>query len=460
MIPKPVLSHINDSQARYLADLIEFLRIPSISMYSSYAGDVRKAAQWALDRAQRLGFTGALYETPGHPVVYAELCPHKDAPTLLIYGHYDVQPAEPLEKWLTPPFEPAVRDGAVYARGATDDKGQLFTYFMAIESILSAEGELPLNVKLFLEGEEELGSPNMDAFCTAHREMLKADYVAVSDGSKFEKHLPAIEYGLRGLVYMQLDVQGPACDIHSGVYGGAVANPAQALVAIIRTMRDDKGHVLIPGFYDRVRAIEPWEREQLAALPLNEESIKTLLGVDRFVPEEGFTFLESTWARPTCEINGIWGGFQGEGSKTIIPASAGAKVSMRLVPDQDPLEIMRLFEEHVRKVTPPGVTVTITAHAHSGPVIVSRQSDAILAAEKSLTYAYGRKPVFVRSGGSIGVVVTMKEQLGIEEVLLIGWGNPEDGEHSPNEHFSLDDFYRGTLAVAALMYELGERKAP
>lgn len=428
-------------------------------MYSSYAGDVRKAAQWALDRAKRLGFTGTLYETPGHPVVYAELCPHKDAPTLLIYGHYDVQPAEPLEKWQTQPFEPTVRDGAVYARGATDDKGQLFTYFMAIESILSSEGELPLNVKLFLEGEEELGSPNMDAFCMEHREMLKADYVAVSDGSKFEKHLPAIEYGLRGLVYMQLDVQGPDVDVHSGVYGGAVVNPAQALVEMLRTMRDDKGHVLIPGFYDRVRAIEPWERKQLASLPLNEESIKSMLGVDRFVPEEGYTFLESTWARPTFEINGIWGGFQGEGSKTIIPAGAGAKVSMRLVPDQDPLEIMRLFEQHVKAVTPPGVTVKITAHAHSGPVIVSRQSDAILAAEKSITYAYGHKPVFVRSGGSIGVVVTMKEQLGIEEVLLIGWGNPEDCEHSPNEHFSLNDFYRGTLAVTALMYELGERKA-
>ncbi len=220
-------------------------------MYSSYAGDVRKAAQWALDRAKRLGFTGTLYETPGHPVVYAELCPHKDAPTLLIYGHYDVQPAEPLEKWQTQPFEPTVRDGAVYARGATDDKGQLFTYFMAIESILSSEGELPLNVKLFLEGEEELGSPNMDAFCMEHREMLKADYVAVSDGSKFEKHLPAIEYGLRGLVYMQLDVQGPDVDVHSGVYGGAVVNPAQALVEMLRTMRDDKGHVLIPGFYDQ-----------------------------------------------------------------------------------------------------------------------------------------------------------------------------------------------------------------
>ncbi len=429
-------------------------------MYSGYADDVRKAAQWALDHAKRLGFTGTLYETPGHPVMYAELCPYQDAPTLLIYGHYDVQPAEPLDKWVTPPFDPSVRNGAVFARGATDDKGQLFTYFMAIESILSSEGALPLNVKLFLEGEEEIGSPNMEAFCRDHKQLLSADYVAISDGSKFAKHMPAIEYGLRGLVYMQIDVQGPAVDVHSGVYGGAVVNPAQALVDILHTMRDDKGHVLIPGFYGRVRDIEPWERKQLAELPLNEESIKSLLGVDRFVPEEGYTFLESTWARPTFEINGIWGGFQGEGSKTIIPASASAKVSMRLVPDQDPVEIMRLFEQHVRAVTPPGVTVTITPHAHSGPVIVSRQSDAIVAAEKSITYAYGRKPVFVRSGGSIGVVVTMKEQLGIEEILLLGWGNPEDGEHSPNEHFNLDDFYRGTLAVAALMYELGESKKP
>jgi acetylornithine deacetylase/succinyl-diaminopimelate desuccinylase-like protein len=425
-------------------------------MYSQHAGDVRKTAQWILDRVKALGFTGALYETPGHPVVFAELCPYPDRPTLLIYGHYDVQPAEPLELWQTPPFEPAVRDGAVYARGASDDKGQIFTYFNAIESILSAEGALPLNVKLFFEGEEELGSPNMDEFCKQHKDMLKADIVAISDGAKFAKHLPAIEYGLRGLVYMELNIQGPAVDVHSGVYGGAVVNPAQALVDMINTMRDANGKVLIPGFYDKVRDIEAWEHKQLAELPLNEASIKQMLGVDTFVPEQGYTFLESTWARPTFEINGIWGGFQGEGSKTIIPASAGAKVSMRIVPDQDPVEIVRLFEEHVRKVTPPGVTVKIIRHAHSGPVIVSRQSSAIKAADAAITYAYGHKPVFIRSGGSIGVVVTMKEQLGIENVLLIGWADPEDGEHSPNEHFSLDNFYRGTLAVAALMYDLGK----
>jgi acetylornithine deacetylase/succinyl-diaminopimelate desuccinylase-like protein len=451
---------MEESRERYVDELIEFLAIPSISMYSGYAVDVRRCAEWALAHAERLGFAGGVYETPGLPVVYAELCPYKDRPTLLIYGHYDVQPAEPLEKWHSPPFEPAVRDGAIFARGASDDKGQLFTYLKAAESILAAEGKLPLNVKLFLEGEEEIGSPNMEAFTREHRGMLKADVIAISDGAKFTADLPAIEYGLRGLVYMELNVQGPHVDVHSGVYGGAVVNPAQALVQMLGTMRDDKGKVLIPGFYGRARDVEPWERTQLAALPYDEAAVTSLLGVDLLVPEQGYTALESTWARPTFEINGIWGGFQGEGSKTIIPAGAGAKVSMRLVPDQDPLEIILLFEEHVRKVTPPGVTIRITRHAHSGPVIVSRDSPAVKAAEAAIEYAFGRRPVFVRSGGSIGVVVAMKEQLGVDDILLLGWADPEDGEHSPNERFRLANFESGMKAAAALMYGLAGMKKP
>ncbi|HUL61942.1 MAG TPA: dipeptidase [Methanocella sp.] len=458
MTPERVFDHINASQGQYLKDLCEFLAIPSISMYSGHAGEVRRAAEWTLAHARRLGFTGALYETPGHPVVYAERCPDKGAPTLLVYGHYDVQPAEPLELWQTPPFEPAVRDGAVYARGAADDKGQMFTYLKAIESILAVEGRLPLNVKLFIEGEEEVGSPNMDAFCREHRELLAADVVAISDGSKFTRDLPAIEYGLRGLTYLQVDVQGPALDLHSGIYGGGVANPAQALVRMLGKMRDGRGKVLIPGFYDRVRKIQPWERKQLAELPFDDEAVRQMIGVDRFVPEQGYSFLESTWCRPTFEINGIWGGFEGEGSKTIVPASAHAKVSMRLVPDQDYQEIRRLFEAHARAVAPPGVRVTVTDLAGSGPIVVAHDSAAVRAARAAIGRAFGREPVFVRSGGSIGVVVAMKEQLGIDDILLLGWADPEDGEHSPNEHFSLDNLRRGTLAIADLMYGLAQAK--
>jgi Acetylornithine deacetylase/Succinyl-diaminopimelate desuccinylase and related deacylases len=458
VIPDDVLKHIQENNDNRVKELIDFLRIPSVSASKAGAGDMRRAAEWLLEEVELLGFKGTIVETPGHPVVYAELCPHSDAPTLLIYGHYDVQPPDPLDEWHSQPFDPVIQNNAIYARGATDDKGQLFTHLNALEAILAVKGQLPLNVKLVFEGEEEVGSDNFEHFVLGHREDLKADFLVVSDGEKYAKDLPAICYGLRGLVYMQLEITGPRFDIHSGLYGGAVANPAHALTRILRSLRDDRGKVLIPGFYDGVRDLAKWERKEMASLPFEEAEMKKYLDIPQLVPEEGYTVQESMRARPTLDVNGIWGGYQGEGSKTIIPATAGAKVSMRLVPDQDPETVMEQFESYVRSIAPEGVHVRIIRHHGAEPLIVERQSQAMAVAEKAIEYGFDRKPVLIREGGSIGAVMTLKKHLGIDDIILAGWGDPDDGLHSPNEHFSLENLYRGTLASAALIYGLAQVK--
>lgn len=459
-VPGPVLESLAKGQDKYVERLTEFLKMPSISTLPAHAGDIRKAANWLLHQAELLGFKGSLYETKGHPVMYAELCPHKDAPTILIYGHYDVQPPDPVDQWCHPPFTPTILDGCIFARGATDDKGQLLTFFNAIESILAAEGRLPLNVKLVMEGEEEVGSPNFGEFVGSHKDLLKADVIALSDGEKYRKDMPSICYGLRGLLYMQIDIQGPTYDVHSGLHGGSIMNPALALSWILSKLKDDNGKVLIPGFYDRARDVEPWERKEMAGLPFDEKAEAAMLGVPGLVPEKGYTALESTRARPTLDINGIWGGFQGEGSKTIIPAAAGAKVSMRLVPDQDPDEIAKLFEKYVRSMAPAGVTVKVTKIVGNRALIVSRDSPAVKAMAGSIEYAFGVKPVFTRDGGSIGAVISMQSGLGIDDILMLGWGDPDDALHSPNEHFSLENFRKGSLAAAALLYGLANAKKP
>lgn len=454
-VPEAVVKHIDDRQPQYIDELVEFLKIPSISTLPAYNEEVRNAAKWALGRLERPGFSGCLYETPGHPIVYGELCPHKDTPTLLVYGHYDVQPPDPIDQWQTPPFSPEIRDGQIYARGATDDKGQLLTYFNAIEAILTEQGSLPLNVKIALEGEEEIGSPNFAAFVDKHKQLLDADVIALSDGSKYTDELPCICCGVRGLLYTQVEVDGPAHDAHSGIYGGALVNPALALTRILHHLKDRHGKIKVPSFYDRVRDIEPWEKEQMASLPDEEAAEKARLGVDALVPEEGYTVQESIRARPTLDVNGIWGGFEGEGSKTIIPAHVGAKVSMRLVPDQDPDEIFELFEDYVQSQAIPGVKIKVFKVAGSSKgLVVPRGSAAMEAAVRAIEYAFGRPPVIIREGGSIGAVIAMKEGLGTDDILMVGWGNPGDALHSPNEHFSLENYRKGTLAVAALIYEL------
>lgn len=450
-----ILDEIDSKRQHHIDDLFEFLCIPSISTYSEHTGDIRKAADWVSSRLARLGFRTRIHETGRHPVVFAQgpQLPHR--PTLLIYGHYDVQPPEPLAEWVTPPFSPSIRDGFVYARGATDDKGQFITYIKAMEAILNVSGEIPVNVKVLVEGEEEIGSPSLEIFLREHAEALKADIVAISDGSLCTLGIPTITYSLRGLCYFQLDIQGPRIDLHSGVFGGFVVNPVQALSEVLVKLKTPDGRVAVPGFYDDVLPLEEREREDLAALSPDEDELKRYLGISDFTGEGDFSIVERQTARPTLDVNGIWGGFAGEGAKTVIPAKAGAKVSLRLVPYQDSAVISRLFREYVHSVTPPGVTLKITELQHGAdPVLISRDSASVQAAARSLEKGFGRAPVFLREGGSIPVVNLFRTVLGLEDILLLPWGRSDDGAHSPNERFSLEDFHRGIRSAAALFFEL------
>lgn len=454
MIPALILDKIDSNRERYVDELLSFLRIPSVSTLSHHKADVRVAAEWVLNHLKRLEFDATLFTTERHPIVVGENCKAPGKPTLLIYGHYDVQPPDPLNEWVTPPFSPQIRDGYVYARGACDDKGQFFTYLKALEAVLAVESTLPVNVKVLVEGEEEIGSPSLTPFLKQHHSRLKADAVAISDGSQFAPGMPAITYGLRGLSYFQVDVEGPRFDLHSGVFGGVVQNPATALVDMLARLKNPDGTVAIPRFYDDVASLEDWEREAMASLQYDEEALKAYLGVDFLVGEPGYSALERKTARPTLDLNGLYGGFSGEGAKTIIPARAGAKVSMRLVPNQNPARINTLFKEHLPSLAPPGVRVSVTELHGAAPVLISRNQGAVRAAERAIEIGFGKAPVFIREGGSIPIVNLLKEMLGCEGILLLGWGSPDDGAHSPNERFSLADFHRGIRSAAALLFEL------
>ncbi len=455
MLPASVSSYIDRNRQAFVDDLAKFLEIPSVSTLPDYDQDIHRAAQWVLDQLGSFGIEGRIYPTERHPVVLASSEHIPGAPVLLVYGHYDVQPPDPLDEWETPPFSPSIRNGYIHARGATDDKGQFLTYVKAAQAILGWGEKLPVNLKFLVEGEEEIGSPNLEKFLRENRAELLADAVAISDGAQFAPGIPAITYGLRGLCYFQLDVQGPRFDLHSGGFGGIVENPTQALANILAALKAPDHTVALPGFYDDVVALEKSEREELASLPVDENRIREYLGVAEFTGEPGYSVVERKGARPTLDINGIWGGFSGQGAKTIIPAKAGAKVSMRLVPDQDPARIARIFREFVEKSSPAGVKIKITELHGADPVLVSRHTPAMRAAEKAIEAGFGKKPVFIREGGSIPVVNLIKKHLGQENILLLGWGCPDDGAHSPNERFSLDDFHRGIRSVASLFYELG-----
>jgi acetylornithine deacetylase/succinyl-diaminopimelate desuccinylase-like protein len=454
MIPQSVLAEIDAGRQRALDELAALLRIPSVSTDPRHTADVRRAAEWTADKLKRLGFRSTVHETSRHPVVYGELLRDLALPTLLVYGHYDVQPPDPLDEWVSPPFSPTVRDGFVYARGATDNKGQFFTYLKAVEALLLVEGRLPLNVKALIEGEEEIGSPSLRSFFESHADDLRADAVAISDGSQFAAGIPAITYGLRGLSYFQVDVQGPRVDLHSGSFGGVVANPAQVLADMLVRLKRPDGTVAIPGFYDDVLELEPWEREEMATLPFDEAQLRDYLGVETLVGEPDYTPMERKCARPTLDVNGIWGGFSGEGAKTVIPAKAGAKVSMRLVPRQRAATVDRLFEAFIRAQAPPGVKVRVTSIHGNDPVLIAREEPGVQAAARAIEIGFGRRPVFIREGGSIPIVTLFKDLLGFRNILLLGWGSPDDGAHSSNERFSLEDFHRGIRAAAALLYEL------
>ncbi len=455
MLPASVSSYIDKNRQAFVDDLAAFLKISSVSTLSEHDEDIRSAAQWVLDQLENCGFEGKIYQTQRHPVVLASSEHIPGAPVLLVYGHYDVQPPDPLDEWETPPFSPSTRDGYIYARGATDDKGQFLTYVKAAQAILGAGEKLPVNLKFLVEGEEEIGSPNLEKFLREHRGELIADAVAISDGAQFAPGIPAITYGLRGLCYFQLDVQGPRFDLHSGGFGGIVENPAQVLANILAALKAPDETVNLPGFYDDVLPLQKSEREEMASLPVDESRIRDYLGVPEFTGEPGYSVVERKGARPTLDINGLWGGFSGQGAKTIIPARAGAKVSMRLVPNQDPGIITRIFHDFIEKNSPAGVKVKITDLHGADPVLVSRQTTAMRAAEKAIAAGFGKKPVFIREGGSIPVVNLIKKHLGQENILLLGWGCPDDGAHSPNERFSLDDFHRAIHSVATLYYEIG-----
>jgi succinyl-diaminopimelate desuccinylase len=402
-----------------------------------------------------MGFLTETIPTSGHPLVYAESPAVPGAPVVLIYGHYDVQPADPLDLWLSPPFEPTRRDGNVVARGATDDKGQVLTHIESAQAWLDVHGRLPIQLKYLIEGEEEVGSKGLEAYLANSADRLACDCVVISDGSKFSRDIPAITYGLRGIAYYEIRVQGPNRDLHSGSFGGSVTNPATTVARILSAMIDRRGKVQIPGFYDDVVPLTDRERQQFAALPFNEEEYFAEIGVDGAFGEEGYSALERRWARPTFDVCGIWGGYQGEGAKTVLPAKAAAKFSFRLVPNQSPEKITAALERWLPEITPPGVKVELRDFHGSPGVMVPLESRFVSAAARALEHAFGCAPVYSREGGSIPIVANFHEALHAD-VLLLGWGQDDDNTHSPNEKFSLADFHRGIKASARLWEEIGK----
>jgi len=448
-----VSTYIQQHRKSFEDDLAALLRIPSISADSRQRGEVRRAAEWILSQFTAIGLKSELIETPGHPLVYAESPPVTAAPVALVYGHYDVQPPEPLDEWISPPFEPTIRDGNIYARGATDDKGQMLTHVKSVEAWLKSAGKLPLQIKFLIEGEEEVGSAHLPEFVNAQRAKLACDCVVISDCSQFAPGVPAITYGLRGLAYYELRLRGPKQDLHSGTFGGGVTNPANALAGILAALKDKDGRIQLPGFYEDVIELTERERAEFRELPFDEAQFQDQLGVKAVTGEAGYSSLERRWARPTCDINGITSGYQGEGAKTVLPAKASAKFSFRLVPNQDPAKITTSLRKFIESRLPPGLEMELIDFHGAPGVVVSLDSPYMRAASAAIEHGFGKAPVFVREGGSIPIVNTFADELDAD-VLLLGWGQNDDNTHSPNEKFSLDDYHRGTLASAQLWHEL------
>ena len=445
---REVLGHIQERRQGYLEELGAFLAIPSVSTDPARTGDVRRCAEYCREELSRIGFMGTeLIDTDGHPIVYAEWLDAPEAPTVLFYGHYDVQPVDPVELWTTPPFEATVRDGRIFARGSADDKGQVFAHWKAWEAHLAVRGRLPCNVKVLLEGEEEIGSEHLEPFIEENRERLASDVVMISDSPMFAAGVPSLCYGLRGLCYMEIHVQGARTDLHSGSFGGAVANPALALAEILATLKNHERHVAIEGFYDRVRPLSDEERSEFRKLPFDEGAYRRELGVPELTGEAGFTTLERVWARPTLDVNGMVSGFTGEGAKTVLPARASAKVSMRLVSDQNPDEIADLFRRHVGRVSPPGVTVRVEKLHGAHPYLAPIDHPANRAARRALDQAFQAEVVMIREGGSIPITTTFQERLGLTSILM-GFGTPDENAHAPDENLVLENFQRGVVAAA------------
>ena len=451
----PIIDFINANRDRYVDELKSYLAIPSISALPEHTGDVRRCAEWTAGEMRRVGLQNVqLIETPGNPVVYGDWLGAPGAQTILFYGHYDVQPVDPLELWESPPFEATIREGEIYARGAADDKGQVFMHFKAVEAHMKQAGRLPVNIKFILEGEEEVGSAHLDQFVRDHKDQLAADVVLISDSPMFDRGVPSICYGLRGLIYFQIDLRGTKTDLHSGSFGGAVANPAFVLAQTLAQMKDRGGRVKIPCFYDDVRPLREEERAEFKKLPFKERRYRMELGAPKLFGERAYTTLERVWARPTFEVNGLLSGFTAEGAKTVIPAVAMAKISMRLVPDQDPDKIASLFEAHLKKITPKSVELKITRMHGGKPWMTDFDNLFVRAAGRAIERGFGQRPVFNREGGSIPVVSTFQEVLGLPSVLF-GVGLPDENAHAPNEKLDLGNFHSGIIASAFLYDEIG-----
>ena len=438
--------YINQNSERFMDELFDLLRIPSISAQSAHKADMVRCAEWLREALLKSGAQKAeVMPTEGNPVVYAERIIDPAKPTVLVYGHYDVMPVDPREEWRTEPFEPVIKDGRIWGRGADDDKGQLYMHAKAFETMVATD-TLPCNVKFMLEGEEEIGSPSLYKWCADNKEMLSADVILVSDTSMLGMETPSITCGLRGLAYMQVEVQGPNKDLHSGLFGGAVANPANVLTKLIASLVDENGHITIPGFYDDVRLLTPEEREAFNSAPFDIERYKSNIDIAEVEGEAGFSTMERTGVRPSLDVNGIWGGYIEEGTKTIIPAKASAKISMRLVPNQDYVKIGELFEKHFRAIAPASVKVKVEALHGGAPYVTPTDLPAYRAAEKAVEDVFGKKPLPFYSGGSIPIISGFEKILGIKSVLM-GFGLDIDAIHSPNESYGVENFYKGIQTI-------------
>ena len=451
-----VVSYINSHRDNYVEELKEFLKIPSISTLAENKPDMKTAAEFVAGKLRSAGMQNVkIIETKGHPLIYADWLNAPGKPTVLVYGHYDVQPVDPINLWDSPPFEPTIKDGKIYARGATDDKGQMYMHIKTVEAYMKTEGTLPLNVKFIIEGEEEIGSGNLEEFVNKNQELLKCNAVLISDTSLYGPGIPTLTYGLRGLCYMEVEVIGPNRDLHSGTFGGGVDNPINVLAEMISKLKDNNGKIKIPGFYKDVVNLTKKERDNFKTLPFSEKKYAQELGVKELKGEKGYSTLERIWARPTLDCNGIIGGFTGDGAKTVLPSKAKAKISMRLVPNQDPKKIAKLFKSYINKIAPKTVKLNMKDLHGAYPIATSLDDSATIAAANALSKVFGKKTVFMREGGSIPIVVTFAKKLKASPVLM-GMGLDSENLHSPNEHFNLNHFHLGILSSAQFMKEYAE----
>ena len=452
-------NYLEAHKSRFLGEMLDFVRIPSISALSEHAGDIQRAAEWVADRLRAADIEGVrLLPTGGSPVVYGERLGAHEKPTILIYGHFDTQPVDPVGLWSHPPFDPVVKEGRVYARGSSDDKGNMLIPILAAEAMLKTAGTLPVNLKFFFEGEEEIGSGHIPAFIDTHHDLLACDLVVSADGLQWRENQPALLVGFKGLCALQIDVEGANVDLHSGIYGGTVQNPIHALARLLDSMRDSAGRILVDGFYDNVIPLTETDRGQIAAISHDEAEYKAQLGVDALFGEAGYTSLERAWARPTLEVNGIWGGFQGEGTKTVIPREAHAKITCRLVPDQEPSRIVELIAAHVEKYTPPGVRVTVSPQSAPAPAYrIPDDHPGNQAAFAVLEEVYGKTPYYTRLGGTLPVCSFFLEKLNVYTVVF-AFGLEDENAHAPDEFFRLSSFERGQRAYCKLLERLSQQE--